>query len=50
MNLSFSNVSLTNILYFLYYKKSYHLYNDYSQKRTIYTPVNKYIMNKIMNK
>ena len=46
-----------NIFYFLYCKKSYFLYNDYTTKRKKmeyelhkYNPANKYIINKIMNK
>lgn len=44
-----------NVFYFIYYKKLYFLYNDliFTPKRKnfihTYTPVNKYIINKIMN-
>lgn len=56
MNLSPMNLSPINILYFLYYKKSFFLYNDFTRKQKKinftynYNPVNKYIINKIMNK
>jgi hypothetical protein len=46
------NFSFINILYFFYYKKMYFLYDDYRNKKinNVYNPVNKYIINKIMNK
>jgi hypothetical protein len=50
------NLSFMNIFCFLFYKKTFFLYNDYITKPKKlkcmynYTPYNNYNINKIMNK